>query len=186
MNIYIGDNRKVKMARRKKKRKTRVTKKDIEVQRKELKLTSAQRKKKIIPGPWTNMEHKHEVSAKMKMNKTIMSDILGPAYGNYTKDELWGEKGWYAIVFNVASNNMKGFIKKHGMDEFLAATEKSLNSQKDKSGKPLYGTLIITKMCVDNSQREDKSRRFISLRGKTNKKSIKGFRAIRKKEYVTL
>lgn len=171
----------------KKKRKTRVTKKDIERQRAERKLTSYQRKKKVVPGPWTDMETKLEVGAVLRNNKTgAMAQILGPSLGSYTKQELWGEKGWYAIVFNIEVPDMKALVAKHGMDQFLAAVEKSLNSREDDQGKALYGRLIITEMAVDGSQRDDESRRFVSCRGKTNKKSIKGFRAIRKGEYITL
>ena len=170
----------------KKKRKTRVTKKDIEKARVERSITSAQRKRKVIPGPWTERETKLKVKAYFKYNnKGVMADILGPSYGSYTKDELWGEKGWYSLVFNLVAEDMKSIIAEHGMDNFLAACEKSLNEQLDTKKKPKYGRIIITIMCVDHSNRESE-RRFISCRGKTNKKGIEGFRAIRKGELVTL
>lgn len=171
----------------KKKRKVRVTKKDIMVQKKALKMTSAQRKKKIVPGPWTNKETGLELKVKLRVDKTsIMAEILGPSSGSYTKDELWGEKGWYPIVFNVETGKIKSIVEKYGMDDFLAATEKYLCGLLDKTNKPLYGKLIITAMTVDGSQRENKANRFVSCRGKTNRKNIAGFRAMRKGEYVTL
>jgi len=170
----------------KKKRKTRVTKKDIMVQKKELKMTSSQRKRRIVPGPWTNKDTDLKVRVNLREDKSsLMADILGPSIGNYIKDDLWGEKGWYPIVFNVEAKKMASIIKKHGMDEFLAASEKALCEMVDKDGKPLYGHIIITSVTVDGSMRE-KSKRFISCRGKTNKKNISGFRAMRKGEYITL
>lgn len=171
----------------KKKRKTRVTKKEIAKQRAERKLSSYQRKKKIIPGPWTELETKLKVKAQMRHNNSgVMAEILGPSYGTYVKEEIWGEKGWYPILFNLEAPNMKSLVAKHGMDQFLAAAEKALNDKVDEQGKSLYGRLIIMEVGVDGSQREDESRRFISCRAKTNKKNIKGFRAIRKGEYITI
>ena len=170
---------------KKKKRKTRITKKEVERIKDYNKLTSAQSKKLIKPGPWTELDTKLKVNVSLRENKTVMVESLGPCYGNYTKDELWGEKGWYAIVFNIEVDNIKELVNEHGMDQFLAASEKSLSAKLDAAGKARYGKLIITTMCVDNSQRETKPR-FVSCRGKTNKKSIKGFRAIRKKVLVTI
>jgi len=169
-----------------KKRKTRVTKKDIIKIREERKVTSYQAKKRIVPGPWTNKKTKIKVNVSIKYNDTgIMAEILGPAYGTY-KETVLGEKGWYKLIFNLVADNMKEIITKHGMDEFLTACEKSLNEQKDEQGKPKYGTIIITEMSVDGSQRDDINRRFISCHGKTNKKSIKGFRATRKGEMIVI
>lgn len=170
---------------KKKKRKTRVTRKEVERIKDYNKITSAQSKKLIRPGPWTELDTKLKVNVVLRRNETVMKS-LGPYYGSYTKDELWGEKGWYAIVFNIENDNIKELVNKHGMDQFLAASEKSFNYKLDVAGKSKYGKLIITTMCVDNSQREDKSKRFISCRGKTNKKSIKGFRAIRKRVLITI
>ena len=175
------------MAIKKKRRKTRVTKKDLERAREERKVSSYQRKKKIIPGPWTNLNTDLQVSAKIRNNKLgIMAEILGPSLGSYTKEKLFGEKGWYPIVFNIESDDMQNTISKCGMDQFLAAVEKSLNKQTDSNGKPKYGTVVIMRMSVDNSQRDDKSMRFISCRGKTNKKNIPGFRARRKGGLITI
>ena len=171
---------------RKKKRKTRVTKKEVERIKNYNRLTSAQSKKRIIPGPWTNLETELKVDARLRENKTFMWETLGTCYGSYAKDELWGEKGWYSIVFNIEADDIKELVSKHGMDQFLVASEKSLNRKVDTSGKPKYGTLIINTMCVNNSQKENTSSRFVSCRGKTNKKSIKGFRAIRKKVLITI
>lgn len=173
---------------KKKTRKTRVTKKDIKAARKDIKMTSYQRKRKIIPGPWTEIETELEVEAEMLLNdKGVMADLLGPTYGTYTnRDAYPTEKGWYPIIFNLVAPNMKQLVADHGMDQFLAAAEKHLNSLKDKKGKPKYGTIVITTMAIDNSQRDSAGSRFISVHAKTNKKSISGFRAIRKKEYVTL
>jgi len=164
-----------------------VTKEDIKKAREDRSVSSYQRKKRVIPGPWTNRATTLEVKVRFRNNKaSIMAEILGPSLGSYTKEELFGEKGWYPIVFNIEADDMKEIVKQFGMDEFLAAAEKSFNNQLDNSKKPKYGTIIITHMSVDNSQREDPYKRFISCRGKTNKKNITGFRAIRKGELITL
>lgn len=172
---------------RKKKRKARVTKEDIKRIREERSITSYQRKKRVIPGPWTEVETSIKVNADIRLNTSgIMIDILGPNKGAYTRDELWFEKGWYPIVFNIEAKRINTLVARHGMDEFLAASEKALNGKVDKKGNPEYGRIVILEMSVDNSQREDKSKRFISCYGKTNKKNISGFMAMRKKEYVRL
>jgi hypothetical protein len=176
---------------RKKKRRARVTKKDVMKIKKEReadkKITSYQRKKKIIPGPWTEIETTLKVNADMRVNDNgIMANILGPSKGAYLREEFWCEKGWYPIVFNLEAKRMNTLVARHGMDQFLAACEKTLNAKLDRKGKPMYGRIIILNMSVDNSQRKDKSKRFISCRGKTNNKNISGFMAIRKKEYVRL
>jgi len=171
----------------KKKRKVRVSKTDTIRIREENKKTSYQRKKLIIPGPWTNIETSFKVKARLRENKSsVMAEILGPSFGSYSNDTGWTERGWYPIVFNLEAPKMKKIIDEHGIDNFLAASEKALNEIKNKKGKSLYGRIIITSLCVDNSGRTDVTNRFISCRGKTNSKKIKGFRAIRKGLLVTL
>jgi hypothetical protein len=172
---------------RKKKRKARVTKDDIKRIREERKISSYKRKNTVRPGPWTEIETDLKVNADIRLNTGgVMADILGPAKGSYLREEFWFEKGWYPIVFNIEAKRMNTLVERHGMDQFLAACEKALNNKLDRKGNPEYGKIIILNMSVDNSQRKDKTKRFISCRGKTNKKNISGFRAIRKKEYVTL
>lgn len=165
-------------------RKTRVTKEEIKKVREAKKESSYKSKKKIVPGPWTSRKTKiKKVNIELKESSGIMSDILGKAYGNYTNDILDGQKGWYSIVFNIQVDaKMIALIKKHGIDDFLAACEKSMTEKLDKSGKSKYGTVIFLNLSVDNS----KDKGFISIRAKTNKKSISGFRAVRKGEYIVL
>ena len=153
----------------------------------ERKITSYQRKKKIIPGPWTEIETIIKVNADIRLNNTgAMASILGPSRGTYLKEEYWSEKGWYPIIFNLEAKRMNTLVARHGMDQFIAASEKALNSKLDSSGKPMYGNIVILSVSVDNSQRTDKSRRFISCRAKTNNKNIPGFMARRKNEYKRL
>jgi len=172
---------------RKKKRKTRVTKKQVREMREFL---ASKRKKsnknRIIPGPWTNTETKVQIGARLRKSTGVMNEILGVSIGNYLQDEMWFEPGWYPLVFNIESDNIKEEVAKHGMDQYLAASEKALNNILDSKGKKLFGTIIILQATVDNSQHDDTSHRFISCRAKTNKKSIKGFKAMRKKEYKIL
>ena len=122
---------------KRKKRKTRVTKKDILRIKEDRKITSYQRKKQIKPGPWTDVETPVKVNADIKLNTTgIMSSILGPSKGSYVKEELWSEKGWYPIVFNLEAKRMNTLVVRHGMDQFLAACEKALNNKLDRKGNP--------------------------------------------------
>lgn len=169
-------------------RKTRVTQRDIKAARKDIKMSSYERKRKIIPGPWTEIETKFKVKAEMRFNdKGAMAELLGPSYGSYiNRDTYPTEKGWYPIVFNLIAPKMKKLVSEHGIDQFLAASEKALNELRDKTGKPKYGTIILTTMGANHSEKTKAADRFISVYAKTNKKSISGFRAIRKKEYITL
>lgn len=177
------------MARRKKVvRKTRITRQNVESARAEAKLTSYQRKKKIVPGPWTNTKVDFDVKAELILNDTtIMSSILGACRGIYKDSgDLWGEKGWYPVVFNLTCDNMADIIEKHGIDSFLAAAEKSLNEQKTLAGKPKYGVMVFLSAGNDGSKNTDSRKRFISIHAKSNKKNISAFQAIRKKQFVIL
>jgi len=168
-----------------KQRKTRVTKEQIKAVRKDMKISSYQRKRKIIPGPWTEVETTFKVKPKFRANHSFYFKDQ-PYYGKYTYTHDWHEKGWYPILFNLEANNMQKLVAKHGMDKFLAATEKAFNEMKGKNNRPVYGNIIILSWSCDHSQDEDPSRRFISINAKTNKKNILGFMAFRKKEMVIL
>lgn len=167
----------------KKKRRTVASKKMIKKIRaanEAKKNTSSYKKKKtIIPGPWTNLETKLKVKAKMRLNKSI----LGETYGTYPKIEHWNEPGWYPIIFNLIAKTMKRDVDKHGLDAFIAACEKELNSE---ANQKKYGTIIILEVTVNHADREEADARFMSVRAKTNKKSISGFSAIRKGIYKVL
>lgn len=166
------------MAQRKK-RKTRVTKKSIEAAR-VAKKTKAN-KKSTSPGPWTNVDTPIKVKAKLR----VTNGIVGEACGTYPRKEHAPvtEKGWYVILFNVTSKSIKRDIEEHGLDNYTAACEKSLNSEENKKK---YGTVVILQVIADNSSREERSRRFLSCYAKTNKKSISGFLAHRKEGYKVL
>ena len=163
-------------------RKTRVTKDDIAEARKEMKISSYQRKRKIIPGPWTAIETDFKVKPSFKLNKSAW--FKDSYYGAYTYTHNWYEKGWYPILFNLLEPKMQKLIKKHGMDKFIAAVEKAFNEMKGSNSKPVYGNIIILEWSCDHSNDEDPERRFISIKAKTNKKNIPGFSAIRKGKYV--
>lgn len=163
----------------KKQRKTRVTKKQIEQARKPKKKPKVD-KKNTKPGPWTEMNPPLEVKAKICLNQ----GIIGEHYGTYpTHSPITCEKGWYPILFNLTSKSIKRDVEEHGLDNYIAACEKSLNSDENKKK---YGTIVIMKVTVDNSAHELREKRFLSCHAKTNKKSIKGFTAIRKKVYMVL
>jgi len=168
---------------KKKKRKTRVTKKAVKAFREAKKnRPSSYKSKKIVrPGPWTDINTKLEVKANLRKTNGIM----GPALGTYPRDQFWHEPGWYPIIFNLISKSIKRDVDAYGLDEYIAACEKSLNTP-DNQKK--YGTVVILKVEVDHSLKEDRARadRFISVRAKTNKKSIKGFMAHRKGIYKVI
>jgi hypothetical protein len=164
---------------KKKKRKTRVTKKLIEEIRVAKKIKA--NKKSASPGPWTEIDPPLTVKAKLRVNKSFM----GESYGNYPKPDHAPatEKGWYPIIFNLTSKSIKRDVEEHGIDNYIAACEKSLNS---KENKKKYGTIIMLKVPGDHSLHEDRSHRFLSCYAKTNKKSITGFLAHRKEGYRIL
>ena len=166
------------------KRKTRVTKEEIIAYREDKKISSYKRKKNIKPGPWTNLEVDFEVRASLRKTKHFIISY-GDILGAYRDDDNWTEKGWYPIVFNIEVDGLKKLVNKHGVDKVLAACENSLNEE-DKHGKQKYGDIIILGLGVDNSQNPDATRRFLSCHGKTNKKSIEGFMAVRAGEYKKL
>ena len=164
-------------------RKIRVTQEEVieirEKQKIERSISSYSRKKVIKPGPWTNMDSPIKVKVTLKINKGIMEK---EAYGSYPDSKFHTniEKGWYPILINIVTKSMKRDVEKHGIDNFLAACEKSLNEQKK------YGTVILLKASVDHSSNDDNEQRFISCLAKTNKKSISGFLAVRKKIFTVL
>lgn len=170
------------MPPQKKTRKTRVSKKAVKRIREDANKSSYTRKKTIIPGPWTNVETDIEIKPKLKLNNSFY--FKQGYYGSYTSDHNWNEKGWYPIIINVEAENLKDLVAEHGLDNTLAAAEKALNLLKDGKSKPLYGHVIFLSWLVDKSQEEQN--RFISVTAKTNKKSIPGFIAIRKREMVLL
>lgn len=161
------------------KRKTRVTRKYIEEIR-EAKKTKAN-KKSTSPGPWTEIDTDLVVKAKLRLNKSL----IGEAYGTYPKADHapYTEKGWYPIIFNITSKSIKRDIEEHGLDNYVAACEKSLNAEDNKKK---YGTVVVLEVSVDHSLHEDRSHRFLSCYAKTNKKSISGFAAHRKDGYKVL
>lgn len=155
--------------------KTRVTKKALNKARKELNKTSYERKKKVIPGPYTK-DTDLRVPVKLLENSSIMFSFT--YLGSYVRDMNWNEKGWYPIVFNIPYD--EGLLKEHGIDEYMAALEKSMSDEKIDNKKK-YGTVVITSKVLEN-----KEKGFISVRAKTNKKNISGFKAVRKNEFVKL
>jgi len=172
------------MPRKTKKRKTRVTAKDIDPYRPDG-LSSYQRKKQIIPGPWSNIETSLKASPVLMQSSGDMSLILGPSLGTYLNaNNYTAEKGWYHIIFNVTEPNMSQLIEKHGMDQYLHAVQVALSETK-QNNKTKYGDVVLLEVDSDMSQNTD-GPQYLSLRAKTNKKSISGFRATRKGRYITI
>lgn len=165
-------------------RKARVTKKEVielrEKQKKEKAVSTYKRKKNIIPGPWTNIDSEVEVKVKLKENSGVNGT---PSFGSYPNTRFYpiiDPRGWYPILINITSKSIKRDVEEHGLDNYVAACEKSLNEQKK------YGSVVILQVSVDHSLDEERGRRFLSCLAKTNKKNISGFAAIRKKLYVVI
>jgi len=137
-------------------------------------------KKTCSPGPWTNVETDLEVTAHLRPSQSIMGECFGtyPEYTNYLV-----EKGWYPIIFNLTSEDIKESVEKNGLGNYLAASEKSMNSE---ANREKYGTLVILKVGTDNSLDPNPEDRFLSCHGKTNKKTIIGFCGWRQNQYIIL
>ena len=161
------------------KRKTRITKEEVIRRREEKKnYSSYKAKKETKPGSWTNVEPTYTTKALLRPTKSFIS-LIPDFFGSYV-DKAWNEKGWYPIIFNVYSDDQLELITKHGLDSFMAAIEVSLNKQ------GTYGDIVILSIYSPNAQNPDQTKRFISCEAKTNKKSIKGFTAIRSNKYIIL
>lgn len=160
----------------KKKRKARVTKEMAHQFAEDQKLTTAKRKKIIVPGPWTNLDPTFTVNAAPRKHQPII--MTEPYFGVYREDNNWNEKAWFPISINVTFPNMPALVKEFGLDLVLAAAEKSLTEQK------IYGNLILLYVVADNSQRPTDP--FISCRAKTNKRNILGFAALRNQVLTVL
>jgi hypothetical protein len=159
-----------------KKPRVRVSKELAHQYAEDQKLTTAKRKKIVIPGPWTNLETELVLDVSLRIHQPVTK--LEPYYGTYREDNNWNEKAWFPISINLVFSDMGNLVLKHGLDKCLAACEKSLNDQKR------YGTLILLQVVSDNSQRT--SDPFVSVKAKTNKKNILGFAATRSNELIVL
>lgn len=175
------------MPKKKRKRKTRITKTEVRKIQEERKKKVKGRKNKIIPGPWTKIDPEFKVKAEIRWGYNCLGKKLR---GTFREEEMWAEKSWYPIIINITSKDIKSKVKMHGLDNYLAACEKSLNDSPDKIKD--HGRVILLNVSTDGSQRKDPERRFISCRAKTNRKTIMGFSALRtpkgggKKKYMIL
>lgn len=167
----------------KKERKARVTKEEVKIlrekEKKERKLSNYKRKKKVIPGPWTNIDPPMKVNVKLREGQSVTGETL---LGSYPNPKFYGpiQKGWYYILVNLTSKSMKRDIEEHGLDNYIAACEKELIEQEK------MGTVVIMDVVLDKSLNEDRSERFISCLAKTNKKNIPKFAAVRGNVYQVL
>ena len=162
-----------------KKRKTRITK-EQRIQLQEEKKVKG-KKNVVIPGPWTNLATDLKIKPEIRLTKGIVYDM----YGAYTDvdSQQWKEKGWYPIVMNSTSTDIYKKVKTHGLDQYVAAWEKAINSD---ANKKIDGTIVILQVTVDHTLDADETHRFLSCKAKTNRKSIAGFSAIRKGKYTLL
>lgn len=170
-----------------KKRKTRVTKAEVRQLREDNKKKVKGRKNKIVPGPFTDIDPGFVVKANIRWGNSFLGEKLR---GTFPYDEMWSEKSWYPIIINITSKNIQDDINEHGIDNYMAACERSLNDS--DSNEKDHGHIVLLEASVDGSQREQEDRRFISCMAKTNRKTIVGFAAHRtppgggKKKYIVL
>jgi len=159
----------------------RVTKFQEEVQKAREALKVKANKRKTPPGPWSDIDPPIQVNVKLRASNGIMGEMLG----TYPKKEYAPPtpKGWYAILFNITSKSIRRDIEEHGIDNYLAACEDSLNTP---ANQKLYGKVVLLKIAGDHSDREERDQRFVSVYAKTNKFTIKGFTAIRQNVYQVL
>lgn len=132
--------------------------------------TSAQRKRTIIPGPWTETLTALKLEPTLRENCSIC-ESLGPYLGVYRDTSNWNEKGWYPISLNLTLENLNVQVQQHGLDQVLAACEVALNNTKR------YGRLILLWVFSNNSQDLDPTKRFLSCWAKTNRRRLEGFMA---------
>ena len=132
---------------------------------------------------WSGLRIDPDFNVKVKLR--VNNGIVGESYGTYTKEQFspHTEKGWYPILFNLTSKSIKRDVEEHGVDNYLAACERTLNND---TNKKKYGTIVLLELSVDHSLHEDRDHRFLSCIAKTNRKSIKGFVAQRKEGYRVL
>lgn len=153
-------------------RKIRVTKQQVREILEEKKKSTRGRKNRVIPGPWTEVEVNFSVEARIRWSKNFIGrDVRG----TFIQDEMWSEKSWYPIIVNITSDDISEKVSEFGLDNYLAACEKSLNDSEDKEKD--HGKIVLLSCAVDNSHREKDP--FVSCRAKTNRKNIRGFSAIR-------
>jgi hypothetical protein len=135
----------------------------------------ARNKKKIRPGPWSNIEPGFQVIAKLVKNQGF-TPSLGDYLGKYvTHDDGYEGDGYRALV-KITVDNLPLLIKTYGLDKVLAACEKSLNSYKYKNKKKVLGDLVIMeKLDDEKSKREN----YLVCMIKTNRKQIKKFMGIK-------
>lgn len=127
------------------------------------------RKRKILPGFWTKINTSLEVQAKLQKH---ISDFGPPCIGKYiTHDDGYKGDGYRALV-KVTVTGLKKLLYEHGIDEVLAACEKSLNSYTNKKGKKVLGDLVIHQV---QQEKLDSDPPCIICMIKTNKNHIPKF-----------
>ena len=167
-------------------RRTRITQQDINKIRAAVRrfnaTTATKSKKIIIPGPYTNLETPLQVKVQLRPSKSIDDQAI---LGTYPNVKTWDERGWYPIFFNLITQDITQVVKQHGLDAFLAACERDLNT---KDNQKLYGKVVILKVVSDHSLTEQRpvEDRFVSCYAKTTKRSIVGFWLARRGQSVII
>jgi hypothetical protein len=139
-------------------------------------IKAARKRKRVIrPGFWTNIETSLTVQAKLKKH---ISEVYFPPYlGKYvTHDDGYKGDGYRAMV-KITVENLKRLLFEHGIDEVLAACEKSLNSYKNKYGRKVLGDVVIDEV-VQEKLGDDPP--CIICMIKTNKRRISKFMGMSK------
>lgn len=169
----------------------RVTKKQIIKIKKEKQMrknTSIYKcKRKIIPGPWTELETELLVKFKLRWSLGINGDnsdseTFGRFRGTYPNLYWWNERGWYPIYINIICPGIKALVEKHGMRDVMIAFEKSINTEDNQKE---YGTIVLLEVIVNHALNEERAPedRFVSCLAKTTKRDIVGFLTTRGGRY---
>jgi predicted house-cleaning noncanonical NTP pyrophosphatase (MazG superfamily) len=134
-------------------------------------LKAKKKNKKVIrPGFWSKVETDLVVKAKLK--KHIPEFYFPPYLGKYvTHDDGYSGDGYRALV-KITADRLAELIQEHGIDQVLAACEKSLNSYKNKYGRKLLGDFVICEILQEKLEEEVP---FVTCLIKTNKKRISKF-----------
>jgi hypothetical protein len=125
----------------------------------------------IKPGKWSSIETPLCLRAKLKKYNSFCGSF--PSFlGKYiTHDDGYEGDGYRALV-SIVVDNMPLLIARHGINEVLAACEKSLNSYKNGNGKKVLGNVVIMQLIDD---RKEKNYEYLTCMIKTDRKFIPKF-----------
>jgi hypothetical protein len=130
------------------------------------------RSRKLFPGPWSDIKPNFTVMAKLVKNRGLVSS-LPDHLGKYVTHNDGYEGSGYRAYVKITTDNFEALVEKHGLDDVLAACEKSFNSYRNKNKRKILGDFVIEKVLYDEKSRREKD--YVPCLVKTNRKYIKKF-----------